>query len=198
MNSKTVLLFALFASVALSQPSPIGGGGSGTINARVYPYYGLSQGGVANWSVSLPSSSAPLPTAITGGTSIGAFLSWPNNTSTYSCQSLFIVPSGFTSGGTVTVNLKFQSSDTTHNSLVNLSYAVIAPGSSISNPTFTSVTGVNMMGTGANNDTEGTITFTVNASRGNILMWKLIVDTTALTGGATFDLTYMEFSVPVS
>jgi hypothetical protein len=90
----------------------------------------------------------------------------------------------------------YRSADSTHVSVATLSWADVSAGAMIDNPTFTALSTQSCTASASSQLTYKTFTFTpAGAVATDRLYWKLLADTTALTGGATFDLISLEFKI---
>lgn len=199
--------FAFFGlAVVLAQISGGSGGGSGGGRGPTGPtgptgpsgtagptgpagsvveFSGFCQGLSPSFSLSTPAANAPVISCISSGSALLGVAEWPNNTSNVTAQAQLTLPANFSSGNAVTARFWYISPDSGHATTVTPSYAVVAAGATIDNPTFTGVTPAALTANASSQQTMSTFTFNPTGAANSRLYIKVAADTTALTSGAT-------------
>jgi hypothetical protein len=205
---KLLILLALSVGIATAQctngTTPVFDWSVGRLTTSCKPgsgstfkqsFYGNCNGSTTLWAtVDLPPGGVSMiPAGCDGGAGYKAVLRAPNNTSTrYIIISGLVLPATYVSGTAISFQADFRSADSTNATVLTKSYACVAAGT-LDAPSFTSAGTVSLTAAASSNRTIATTTVSPTCAAGNELRIKLLADTTALTGGATFDLAGVVF-----
>jgi hypothetical protein len=106
-----------------------------------------------------------------------------------------VLPTGFTSGGTVNWVIESRSADSTNAAIITPSWAYAA-ASAVDTPSYTTLSTANITGgaAGARGITSGSFTAT-SAAAGNRLWFKIVADTNTNSMTSSFDLISLKLYV---
>jgi len=165
----------------------------GTTRTYLYEYSGICQGGVAGFSLNLPSSNSPVPGNCTNSTPV---LSFPTTQSNYNTWASIVLPAGFTTGGTINYTIESRSADSTHAAIITPAWAKASAGADVNTPSYNTLSTVNITGAAASGRVATTGSFTATAAAAGDRLWfKITADTNTNTLTSSFDLISLKLSL---
>jgi hypothetical protein len=177
------------------QLSGSGGSGGGVSTSIFYNYFpgGVCLAPNAGFGFNIPAANAPNPACIASGSTVLAVLQFTAATTNQSIQGNFELPVGWTAAS-LALEASVRSTDSTHASTLNVS-TVCVGAAAIDNPTFNTAQALTITAAAGSARTTGSLSTvtTTGCSAGNLLFWKIVADTTNLTG--TLDLIGLRFGV---